>query len=235
MIPIGDEDGRARFPLAVWALIAFNIYVFFQEASAPNPEAFINSFALVPYDLARDIALSPPAPPSPLFTLLTSQFLHDGMLHIASNMLFLFVFGPEVERLTGTLRFTAFYLLCGILAALAQFSVAPLSHVPSIGASGAVAGVLGAYVLKFPTNHVRTIVPIGCLPIVVSIPAILVIGLWALTQFMHGFGAISPHVLSAQGGRIAYFAHIGGFLAGVFLIGFFSTRTFKGSRRSRCG
>lgn len=235
MIPIGDENGRARFPLAVLSIIALNVYVFYQETSARNPEAFINGFALIPYDLSRNIALPPPAASSPWFTLVTSQFLHDGFLHIAGNMLFLYVFGPEVERITGTLRFTAFYLTCGALAATAQFSVDPMSHVPSIGASGAIAGVLGAYLLKFPTNHVRTIVPIGCFPLVVSVPALLVIGLWALTQFMHGFGTISPDVLSAQGGRIAYFAHIGGFLAGIFLIGFFTSHSSKRRRRIRCG
>jgi membrane associated rhomboid family serine protease len=227
MIPIGDEDGRFRFPVAVWALIAVNVYVFFQESSVGNPEAFVNAFALIPYNLTRNIVLVPPAPPAPWFTLLTSQFLHDGLLHIAANMLFLFVFGPMVEGLMGPLQFTAFYLLCGMLAALAQCSVAPMSHVPLIGASGAIAGVLGAYVLKFPTNHVRAIVPIGCFPLVVSVPALLVIGLWALTQFMYGFGA--------HGGRVAYFAHIGGFLSGVFLIGFFATRMPKRRRRSRCG
>jgi membrane associated rhomboid family serine protease len=233
VIPIGDEDGRVRFPIAVWALIALNVYVFSQELNARDPGAFINGFALIPYDLSRNIALAPPAAPSPWFTLITSQFFHDGFLHIAGNMLFLYVFGPAVERITGVLRFTAFYLTCGILAALAQFSVAPLSHVPSLGASGAIAGVLGAYLLKFPTNHVRAIVPIGCFPIVVSVPALLVIGLWAATQFMHGFGTISPQVLSARGG-IAYFAHIGGFLAGIFLIGFF-TRTAKRRGTVRCG
>jgi membrane associated rhomboid family serine protease len=234
VIPIGDNDGRTRFPIAVWSLIALNIYVFSQELNARDPGTFINGFALIPYDLSRNIALATPSAPSPWFTLVTSQFLHDGFLHIAGNMLFLYVFGPEVEHITGALRFTVFYLTCGILAALAQFSVTPLSHVPSLGASGAIAGVLGAYLLKFPTNHVRTIVPIGCFPLVVSVPALLVIGLWALTQFMNGFGVISPHVLGAQGGRIAYFAHIGGFLAGIFLIGFF-THSSKRRRRVRCG
>jgi membrane associated rhomboid family serine protease len=227
VIPLGDEDGHARFPIAVWSLIALNLYVFSQELTAPNPGAFINGFAFIPYDLSRNIVLAAPSAPSPWYTLLTAQFLHDGFLHIAGNMLFLYVFGPEVERITGTLRFAAFYLTCGMLAAFSQFSVDPMSHVPSLGASGAIAGVLGAYLLKFPTNHVRTIVPIGCFPVVVSVPALLVIGLWALTQFMHGFGAISPNVIGAQGGRIAYFAHIGGFLAGIFLIGFFTTRRMR--------
>lgn len=235
MIPIGDDDGRPHYPIAVWSLIAGNVYVFSRELNARDPGAFINGFALIPYDLSRNITLAPPAAPSPWFTLVTSQFFHDGFLHIAGNMLFLYVFGPEVERITGTLRFAALYLTCGVLAGLAQFSVDPLSHVPSLGASGAIAGILGAYLLKFPTNHVRTIVPIGCFPLVVSVPALLVIGLWALTQFMHGFGTISPDGLGAQGRRIAYFAHIGGFLAGIFLIGFFTSHSSKRRRRVRCG
>jgi membrane associated rhomboid family serine protease len=207
-----------RFPLAVWGLIAANVVFFCQELLVPSPELFINSFALIPYDLSRNITLPPPSPPFPGFTLITSQFLHDGILHIAANMLFLFVFGPEVECLTGTLRFIVFYVLCGVFAGIAQYSIFPMSHLPSIGASGAIAAVLGAYILQFPTNRVRA----------------SVIALWAVAQCIHGFGALSSHVLSEQGGRIAYFAHIGGFLSGVFLIRFFATRTPEGKRRIRC-
>jgi membrane associated rhomboid family serine protease len=222
MIPIGDVDRPRGVPLAVLAIIGLNVCVFMLETSAAHPNAFINSFALIPYDLTRDIVLAPPSPPSPWLTLITSQFLHDGLLHIGSNMLFLFVFGPEVEALTGSTRFVLFYLTCGVLAGLAQLSVMPTSHVPSIGASGAIAGVLGAYLLHFPKNRVQTIVPIGCFPLFLRVPAVLVIGLWAVTQFMHGFGTLSTRVLSEQGGGIAYFAHIGGFLAGVLLVGFFT-------------
>lgn len=231
MIPLGDEDRRSRrWPIGVWLLIAANIYVFYQELETDNLDALINSFGTIPYDVAHGIVLAPPSPPSPLFTLLTSQFLHDGFLHIAANMLFLFVFGPEVEGLMGAMRFLAFYLTCGVLASAAQISVQAGSHVPSIGASGAIAGVLGAYIVRYPTHRVRTIVPIGCFPVIVSLPAILVIGIWALTQFLHGFGTLSTRVLSEQSGGIAYFAHIGGFLAGVFLIGMFALP--KGRRRA---
>jgi membrane associated rhomboid family serine protease len=198
--------------------MAMNVACFCQELLAPSPAVFINSFAFIPYDLSRNITLPPPSPPLPCFTLITSQFLHDGILHIGANMLFLFVFGPDVECLTGALRFIVFYLLCGVFAGIAQYSMFPMSHIPSIGASGAIAAVLGAYILRFPTNRVRA----------------LVIGLWAVAQCMHGFGALSSHVLSEQGGRIAYFAHIGGFLSGVFLIRFFATRTPEGNRRARC-
>jgi membrane associated rhomboid family serine protease len=222
MIPIGDENRSANPPFGVWFLIAANTYMFTRELGAIHPVTFINDFALIPYNLTRGIALDPPAPPSPWLTLLTSQFIHNGVLHIAANMLFLFVFGPAVEYLTGTVRFIALYLLCGALASIAQYSVAPMSHIPAIGASGAIAGVLGAYILRFPRRHIA------------SVPAIFVIGLWALTQFMHGFAPLSPYVLSERGGGTAYFAHIGGFLAGVFLIGFFSTRTPGRRRGARC-
>jgi membrane associated rhomboid family serine protease len=146
-------------------------------------------------------------------TLVTAQFLHASVPHVAINMLFLAAFGPEIEYLTGSLRFVALYLCCGVLGGLAQVSVDPSSHVPEIGASGAIAGVLGAYVLRHPT-----------LPLAFGVPAFVVILLWAAVQFVHGFGTISTGVLSERGGGTAYFAHIGGFLAGIFTIGLWQVR-----------
>ena len=228
MIPIGEGRRLPVFPIGVYALIAINLYVFFQEISGPS-EALINSFAVVPYDLTHGIA--PVGAPSPdWLTLITSQFLHGSILHIVFNMLFLFVFGPDIEYLAGTVRFIAFYLLCGVIGGLTQTFIDPASHVPSIGASGAIAGVLGAYIVNFPTAAINTIVPIGCIPVFLRLPAVLVIGVWAATQFMHGFGAVSTRVATEQGGGVAYFAHIGGFLAGLFLIGLFKVR--RGPPRS---
>jgi membrane associated rhomboid family serine protease len=225
VIPLRDESGARVFPLGVYSLIAVNLYVYLAlELGAPQPDAFINSFAAIPYDVTHGVVLEPPSPPSPLLTLITSQFLHGGTLHLAANMLFLFVFGPAIEYLCGTLRFLAFYLICGAIAALAQISVMPGSHVPSIGASGAIAGVLGAYLVRLPNAGVRTLVPIGCFPLLLRLPAALVIGLWMLVQLLHGYGAISDRVLSERGGGIAYFAHIGGFAAGALLIRFFALR-----------
>jgi membrane associated rhomboid family serine protease len=215
-------------------LIALNVAVFFQESAFPEArarEAFIDAYALIPFDVTHGVQLDPPAPPT-LATLVTSQFLHGSVLHIFFNMLFLFVFGPEIEYVTGHVRFVVFYLLCGVLGNVAELAVLSNSHVPGIGASGAIAGVLGAYILRFPTNSVETILPIGCFPLFLRLPAYLVIGLWALTQFMHGFGTLSTRVLSEQGGGTAYFAHIGGFLAGVFLIGVFSVRAPSPRRRT---
>jgi len=234
MIPIGDTRRPPVAPIGVYAIIALNVIVFVREVVAPNPDALINSFATIPYDVTHGVVLPPPSPPLAALTLVTSQFLHAGVLHILFNMLFLFVFGPDVEYLCGTVRFVLFYLICGTIGGLVQVFIAPGSHVPTLGASGAIAGVLGAYIVSFPTHSIRAIVPIGCFPLFLSLPAILVIGIWAAIQFITGFGAISSHVAAQQSGGIAYFAHIGGFLAGVFLIFLFRVRTpYDAERRFR--
>jgi membrane associated rhomboid family serine protease len=204
---------RRRAPIAVCGLILINVVVFARELSFTQSvprDAFINLWALIPYDLTHGVRLPPPAPPA-LATLVTSQFLHGSVVHVCGNMLVLAAFGPDVEALLGHVRTLAFYLVCGTLGNLAQVSAMPASHIPSIGASGAIAGMLGAYVLHFPTRRV-----------IWEIPSLLVIGLWAATQFVHGFGPLSQDVLSERGGGVAYFAHIGGFLAGVLLGGGFA-------------
>ena len=196
-------------------MIATDAAVFAYETSlaqSGSRSAFIDAWSLVPFDLTHGVQLAPPAPPL-IATLVTFQFLHGSIVHILSNMLVLATFGPEVEALLGHLRFLAFYLLCGVLGGLAQVSVMPGSHVPSLGASAAIAGVLGAYVLHFPTRE-----------LIWQIPAILVIGLWVVAQFVHGFGPGSERALAEEGHGIAYFAHIGGFLAGVLLSGLFIAR-----------
>ena len=228
MIPIGDDERRARaFPFVVYALIALNVYVFVRELQAPDTDRFINAFAAIPYDIVNNVAIvaTPGAtpPPVPALTLITSMFLHGSILHIGFNMLFLFVFGPAVEVLTGHVRFLAFYLLCGIAGGVAQIAIGPESHVPALGASGAIAGVLGAYLVNYPFAAIRTIVPIGCFPLFLRLPALLVIGIWAASQFVTGFGSLSDRAAESQGGT-AYFAHIGGFCAGVLMIGLFKRR-----------
>jgi membrane associated rhomboid family serine protease len=224
VIPIGDDARRARtLPLVVYGLIAANVFVFVRELRAPDPDRFINAFATIPYDVTHGVALAAPSPPIPALTIVTSMFLHGGFLHIGFNMLFLFVFGPAVEALCGHLRFLGYYLVCGVAGGVAQIAIGPGSHVPALGASGAIAGVLGGYLVNFPFASINTIVPIGCFPLFVRLPAILVIGLWALTQFLSGFGTLSGRAAESQGGT-AYFAHIGGFCAGVLLIGLLSRR-----------
>jgi membrane associated rhomboid family serine protease len=133
-------------------------------------------------------------------------------------MLFLFVFGPAIEYVCGHVRFLAYYLVCGIAGGIAQIVIGPGSHVPALGASGAIAGVLGGYLVSFPLASIRTIVPILFFPLFLRLPAILVIGVWAATQFLNGFATISDRAAESTGGT-AYFAHIGGFCAGVLLIG----------------
>jgi len=223
VIPIGDSRRLPMFPLVGYAIVALNIYVVLKEAAARDTDVFINAFAAIPYDVTHNVVLATPSPPLPALTILTSIFLHGSILHIFFNMLFFVVFGAETDCLCDHGRFAVLYLLCGIAGGIAQIAIGPGSHVPSIGASGAIAGVLGAYLINFPTARINTIVPIGCFPLFLRLPAVLVIGVWAVTQFLHGFGALSDKVASEQGGT-AYFAHIGGFCAGVLLIGFFATR-----------
>jgi membrane associated rhomboid family serine protease len=218
VIPIGDDERRRGFPFVVYALIAVNVWVFVQELQAPDLNRFLDAFAMIPYDVTHDVVLAPPSPPIPALTLVTSLFLHGGLLHIGFNLLFLFVFGPQVEALCGHLRFLVYYLLCGIAGGIAMIVIGPGSHVPTIGASGAIAGVLGGYLVNFPLARIRTIVPIGCFPLFLQLPALLVIGVWALVQFVTGFDALNARAAESQGGT-AYFAHIGGFCAGVLLIG----------------
>ncbi len=223
MIPLGDDRRSATAPVVVWLLIAINVAVFVQELAAPDPSAFIDRYAAVPYNIVNGIVLAPPSPPSALLTIVTAMFVHAGIAHIGFNMLFLFAFGPAIEALCGHLRFAAFYLLCGVAGEVAQIAVAPGSHLPAIGASGAIAGVLGAYIVTYPTSSVRTIVPIGCFPLFLRLPALLVIGVWALAQFANGFGQLST--AAAADGGVAYFAHIGGFCCGVLFVGLFRGRS----------
>ena len=185
-------------------------FVFVLECARPDIDAFINAFATIPYDITNGIALPPPSPPVPAFTILTAMFLHAGILHIGFNMLFLFVFGPMIEYACGHARiFGLSYLLCGIAGGIAQIVGRTGSHVPEIGASGAIAGILGAYIVSFRRRASTRSCRFGFFPLFVRLPAMLVIGVWALTQFINGFGALSAH-LDASGGT-AYFAHIGGF------------------------
>jgi membrane associated rhomboid family serine protease len=222
LIPIGDDRRLPIVPIVVYLLIAANVFVFIQEVRAPDIDHFIDLFATIPYDITNGVVLEPPSPPFPPLTILSAMFLHASILHIVFNMLFLFVFGPDIEYLCGHLRFATLYLLCGIAGGVAQIAIGPGSHVPELGASGAIAGILGAYIVTYPAARINTIVPIGCFPLFLRLPAILVIGIWAATQFVNGFGALSVHA-DASGGT-AYFAHIGGFAFGVIFIGVFRRR-----------
>ncbi len=210
MFPIGDDNtDRRTVPVVTYALIVLNILFFFLELSGGEP--FIQRWAFVPNRF-----LANPAGDFP--TLLTSMFMHAGWLHLGGNMLYLWIFGDNVEDTFGHAKFIIFYLLCGLAATFAQMVFSLSSNVPNLGASGAIAGVLGAYIVLFPRHQVRVLQGQQVIPV----PALMVIGLWIVLQFFSSIGSIAN---SAQGG-VAYMAHIGGFLAGLVL-----TFLFRGSSR----
>lgn len=203
MFPIGDDDsGRRTFPLVTYALIALNVLFFFVELS--GGDAFIGKWAFVP---SRFLA----NPSADFLTLFTSMFMHVGWVHLGGNMLYLWIFGDNVEDRFGPVIFTIFYLLCGLAATFAQLVFSAGSNVPNLGASGAIAGVLGAYIVMFPQGQVKVLLGQS----VSQVPALIVIGGWIVLQFFSGIGSIAN---TADTGGVAYIAHIGGFIAGVVLV-----------------
>jgi membrane associated rhomboid family serine protease len=227
VIPIKDYPGpRRRIPWVTWALIIINIIVFlYQVLLGPNAQAFMFAYSVVPIALTHGIPQTsmPGAPanlafhtPNPVYlTLITAMFLHAGWLHIGGNMLYLFIFGDNVEDRMGHFWYLLFYLFCGIIANLAQIAAAPNSSVPSLGASGAIAGVLAAYLVLFPFAGVRTIIFIVIFFTIVTLPAIVLIGLWFVLQLFDGVASLSQ-VQQGMGG-VAYLAHVGGFVTGLLI------------------
>jgi len=210
LIPLRDLNPRRRFPLITIALILINVAVFAVEALTPNEQALselIFTWGLIP---ARLGTLEPAA----FVTIITSMFLHSGFMHIAGNMLYLWVFGDNIEAALGSARFLLFYLLCGVGAAMGQYIIEPTSQVPMVGASGAISGVMGAYLLLYPHVEVETLVLFGLWGRVVRLPAVVVLGMWIVLQLFSGLASLGAE---ASGG-VAFFAHIGGFLAGLVLV-----------------
>jgi rhomboid family protein len=223
MLPIRDTVRSHSFPAVNWALIGANSAVFLYEA-ALSPARFnqlIAQYGLVPAHLHLTDPLWVLTHPFALVTLFTSMFLHGGWFHVISNMWFLYIFGDNVEDRMGSLRYLAFYLASGLVAALAQSLVLPNSQVPTIGASGAIAGVLGAYLLMYPKGRVLTLVLIFILPWFVEIPAIFYLGFWFLSQLFSGLSILSLSGTATMGG-IAWWAHIGGFVFGMVFYRFFT-------------
>ena len=207
-IPLRDENPTVRFPVVTVALIALNAAVFLFLAAVPNGlESASVRFGAVPFEVTRPGSLSVPAAVPPVLTLLTSMFLHGSLFHLLGNMLYLWIFGNNIEDRLGRVRFLLFYLVCGIAAALTHIAFQPASKVPMIGASGAIAGVLGAYAVVYPRARVKTLVFLIFYIDIVPIPAAVVLGLWFLLQVLN----------VGMGGGVAWFAHIGGFLAGILL------------------
>ncbi|MGQ0641331.1 MAG: rhomboid family intramembrane serine protease [Gemmatimonadaceae bacterium] len=223
-MPLQDDNtGRHNTPVVTYALIAINVVVWLIELSAG--ERFINGYSTVPFEITHNTDLvgtqtvraggeSVPIQhypgPTPIYlTLLFAMFMHASWLHIGGNMLYLWIFGDNIEDRIGRAKFLAFYLICGIAASAAHIMFGPDSRIPSLGASGAIAGVLGAYLVLFPRRGVRVLLGRQ----IVTMPAFIVLGLWILLQI---FSQIS--VVGAEGGGVAYMAHIGGFVAGLVLI-----------------
>jgi membrane associated rhomboid family serine protease len=228
VIPLKDSNPTQRFPLVTILLIAANAVLFlYQMSLGEGGERFAKAFALVPARLLGGDGGPGTVPAS--VTVLTSMFLHGGPVHIAGNMLYLWIFGNNVEDSMGRVRFIVFYLLCGVAAALSHALPHPGSPVPLIGASGAVSGVLGAYLLLFPRARVVTLFFFGLFARMIEVPAMIVLGFWFVLQFLNAL--VSP----AGGGGVAWFAHLGGFVAGAVLIVLFKRREvpFGGGRRSR--
>ena len=204
MFPIGDDNSARRsFPVVTSVLIAINVAVFLLELSAGD--AFIDKWAFVPVRFNSE-------PMANAATVISAMFMHGGWLHLGGNMLYLWIFGDNVEDRLGPVRFTIFYFLAGIAATFAQFMVNPGSPIPNVGASGAIAGVLGAYLLMFPKARVDVLLGRQ----VVAMPAFIVLGFWVVLQMVSGVGSIADTAQTEQGG-IAYMAHVGGFVAGILL------------------
>jgi membrane associated rhomboid family serine protease len=206
MIPLKDDVPTLTFPYVTIAVIAVNVFVFMYQLTlgASGTENFIYSAAAIPYEITHFVDIRPRSFVPPPFTLFTAMFVHGGLLHLAGNMLFLWIFGDNIEDVLGHFRYILFYLASGVIASLAHVLVEPSSIMPMIGASGAIAGVLGAYFLLFPRAQVLTLVFLIFFVTVVRIPAVIFLGFWFLLQIFS----------SGYGGGIAWYAHIGGFMAG---------------------
>lgn len=230
MIPLRDDVQSRITPVINYATIAACVLVFMWQLSLGNRgfQAAAYSLGVIPATLLGDARLPPDlyAIP-PVATMFTSMFLHGGLLHLLGNMLYLWIFGDNVEDAMGHGRYVVFYLVCGVVAALAQSFPNPDSTVPMIGASGAISGVLGAYLLLFPRARVLVLVPLGLFSQIVHLPAVLVLGFWFVLQLL------SSLLAPAGEGGVAFGAHIGGFVAGIVLIPLFRRRRFPLFGRAR--
>lgn len=210
MIPIGDDNSQRRlFPVVTWLIIAANVLIFLLELA--GGDNFVYTWSFTPLYFSQN-------PAAFFITIFTSMFMHAGWMHLGGNMLYLLIFGDNVEDRFGHFKFLIFYILCGVIATFAQYIVAPYVEVPNLGASGAIAGVLAAYLLLFPGQKVRVLMAAW----IVRLPAILVIGAWIGLQLLSGMGSLSAS--GASEGGVAYMAHIGGFAAGLVLTFFFRKR-----------
>ncbi|MFQ5444142.1 MAG: rhomboid family intramembrane serine protease [Nitrospinales bacterium] len=206
MIPLKDDNPTQSFPILTLSLIVVNIYIFIVPTmGSVDPSAFFEHYGLVPVELIQTPVLTYPH-------LFSAMFLHAGWGHLLGNMLYLWIFGNNIEDVLGKFRFILFYLICGIIASFCHIAANPDSPIPMVGASGAISGILGAYIVLFPKARVLTLVFLGIFITMIRIPAVILLTIWMLLQ-------ISSSIFSGGGGAgVAWFAHVGGFLAGMIMI-----------------
>jgi membrane associated rhomboid family serine protease len=235
LFPLKDLNPTERFPFVTIGLIAANVIVFVYELTLGSDlNAFVAGYGMVPYEITRfadlvgaggDVPIDhTPGPPLIHLTLLTSMFIHGGFFHLIGNMLYLWIFGNNIEDVLGPVGFLLFYLLCGLAAAFAHIAAGPGSTVPTVGASGAVSGVLGAYLIAHPRARVLTLVFLGFFIRVMLVPASVLLVFWFVIQIVSGLASLS---MNMPGGGVAWFAHIGGFVAGIVLIKLFAGRRLR--------
>ncbi len=231
VVPIRDDNPITITPYVTYGLIAANVLAFLYEASLPPQqlEGFLHLAAVVPRELTASFAgISVHQPVPEWVSLITSQFLHGGLLHLAGNMLFLWIFGNNVEDRLGHIKYLFFYISCGVLASLTQWYFSQGSSIPSLGASGAIAGVMGAYILRFPQAEILGVIPLGFFFPTFRVPAFFFLGFWFIQQALYGVASLeTPTNIGMENGGIAYWAHAGGFVFGAILgpvLGLFSDK-----------
>lgn len=224
MIPIRDRNPSGTFPFVTVGIILANVLVFLIELSLGNQiESFLFQFGVVPVKVVYSSEIPDSTLINTYFPFLSYMFLHGGFVHLIGNMWYLWIFGDNIEDRLGRARFILFYLLCGVGSAIVHVFFNRQSGIPCVGASGAIAGVLGAYMITFPRARVLVILPLFIIWEFIELPAIIVLGFWFLIQFFSGTAAIS----SAQGGGVAWWAHIGGFVFGMLFIKLFPKSRYR--------
>jgi membrane associated rhomboid family serine protease len=241
VFPLKDNIPTLRFPVVTVTLIALNafVYIFLQDGVLGLPDGGasgdwpVPTYAEIPCELTGDEPCrTAPGGPSPIVTVFTAMFMHGSILHIGGNMLFLWIFGNNVEDSMGPVKFLLFYLLGGIAAAALQIAIGPGSEIPNLGASGAVAGVLGGYLLLFPRARVITVIFIIFFFTIVELPALLILGFWFVQQVLFGYFDLNS---AGNEGGVAYFAHIGGFVFGLLAIKLFADERKRRAQIDRVG
>lgn len=217
MIPIRDQIPTRHFPTVIYLLIALNIlvFVFMWLAGSSNEEALVYQFALIPSSFINGIDLGD------ISDIFTSMFMHAGLAHIAGNMLYLWIFGDNVEDRMGHFKYVIFYLVGGVVASLTHILTNPGSQIPTVGASGAIAAVLGAYLVLYPQSRIVTFIPLGFFMRMTVVPAVVVLGLWFVLQLFEGVASFG----ASEMGGVAFWAHIGGFIAGVVMAKLFASKS----------